>query len=88
VFPHAYVKFYLDAGAPIRARRRAAQLRDAGREADERKILEQIIYRDQRDTTRADGPLVCPDDAIRTDTSQMSLDQVVEALLQYVREKG
>lgn len=80
VFPGAAVKFYLDAAAEERARRRAEQLRQAGKDADEQKILEQIIYRDQRDRTRADGPLICPDDAIVIDSSHMSLDQVVDAL--------
>ena len=80
VFPHATVKFYLDASAEVRAKRRADQLRAAGRQADEQKILNQIIHRDQRDTKREDGPLMCPDDAIRIDTSGMTLQEVVDTL--------
>ncbi|QNN24776.1 (d)CMP kinase [Planctomycetales bacterium ZRK34] len=86
VFPDATVKFYLDAAADVRARRRADQLRAAGRAADERKILEQIRYRDQRDSSRSDGPLICPDNAQRIDTSDMSFDEVVELLTHRVRE--
>lgn len=86
VFPEATVKFYLDASAEVRARRRAEQLRAAGREVDEQKILSQIIYRDQRDTTRSDGPLICPEDAIRIDTSEMTLEQVVETLVERARQ--
>lgn len=86
VFPSATVKFYLDASAEVRARRRTDQLRAAGRPADERKILEQIRYRDQRDATRSDGPLICPDDAQRIDSSDMSLDAVVKLLTSRVRE--
>jgi len=86
VFKDATVKFYLDASAEVRARRRADQLREAGRPADERKILEQIRYRDERDTTRSDGPLICPDDAQRIDTSDMTLDEVVDELTARVRQ--
>lgn len=87
VFPDAVVKFYLDASAEVRARRRAEQLRAAGRDADEHKILQQIVYRDQRDSTRSDGPLICPGDAIRIDSSGMSLDDVVQVLVQRSRDR-
>ncbi|MEX0742314.1 MAG: (d)CMP kinase [Phycisphaeraceae bacterium] len=86
VFPNATVKFYVDASPQIRAKRRADQLREAGREVDEKKILSQIIYRDERDTTRSDGPLICPDDAIYIDTSAMSLEQVVQTLADHARK--
>lgn len=87
VFPDAVVKFYLDASPRVRARRRAEQMRAAGRQADEEKIYHQLVYRDQRDASRSDGPLICPEDAIRIDTSDMSLEQVVEALAQHVEAK-
>lgn len=80
VFPDAPVKFYLDASPQVRARRRAEQLRAAGYDADEAVILEQIRQRDHRDSTRRDGPLIQPDDAIVMDSSDMTLDRVVEAL--------
>jgi cytidylate kinase len=80
VFRDATVKFYLDASPQVRARRRAEQLQAAGREADEEKILQQILYRDERDSTRRDGPLICPEDAVRIDTSGMTLDDVVAEL--------
>lgn len=85
VFPDAQVKFYLDARPGVRARRRADQLAAAGKPADPDQIVAQILRRDHRDVHRADGPLICPDDAIRVDTSEMSLDQVVEHLEQRVR---
>lgn len=85
VFRDATVKFYLDASPEVRARRRARQLREAGKEADEQKILEQIVYRDQRDKSRSDGPLICPDDAICIDSSGMTLDEVIDDLYQRVR---
>ncbi len=86
VFPKAAVKFYLDANPRVRAARRAAQLRESGRPADEEKILQQITRRDHRDANRTDGPLICPDDAIKADTSDLPLDRVVDLLEQKVRQ--
>lgn len=86
VFPDAQVKFYLDARADVRARRRAEQLREAGVPADEREILEEIVDRDRRDMTRDQGRLFCPPDAIRMDTSDLSKSQVIENLARLIRE--
>lgn len=86
VFPDADVKFYLDARPQVRARRRAAQIREAGRHVDLEALRDQIIDRDRRDAARTDGPLICPDDAQRIDTSDMTLDDVVELLEQRVKE--
>lgn len=80
VFPDAQVKFFLDAAPPVRARRRVEQLRQLGREADESDILQGILSRDHKDANRADGPLICPQDAQRIDTSAMTLEQVVDRL--------
>lgn len=85
VFPDADLKFYLDAAPQIRARRRAEQLRAEGRPADEASLLVEIIERDRSDSSRKDGPLVCPDDAIVIDTSGLSLDQVIDRLEDEVR---
>ena len=86
-FHQAAVKFYLDANPQIRATRRAGQLRQAGKPADEAKILQGITQRDHRDTHRQDGPLICPDDAVRIDTSNMTLEQVVDLLEEAVRQR-
>lgn len=85
VFKDACVKFYLDAGARIRAQRRAQQLRQIGREADVDTIEVEIRERDRRDSTRAVGPLVCPEDAVVVDTSHLRQDQVVDELERLVR---
>lgn len=79
-FPHAAVKFFLDADPAVRASRRAAQLREAGHDINDEELLASIIERDRIDSTRADGPLVCPDDAIRVDTSELDIEGVVETL--------
>lgn len=84
VFPDAEVKFYLDASAAVRARRRAAQLHENGRFVDVEALRRQIMDRDHRDSTRKDGPLICPEDAQQIDTSDMTLDQVIEELVRRV----
>lgn len=80
VFPEAPVKFFLEARPEIRAERRADQLRAAGKPADRDALLEEIRERDRLDSSRPDGPLVCPQGAERFDTSDLSLDDVVDAL--------
>ncbi len=89
VFPDANVKFYLDASAEVRAKRRFEQLVAAGSirgEASElASLLKEIVARDLSDSTRRDGPLMCPEDAIRIDTSSLTFDQVVSALEEQVR---
>ena len=85
-FPHAQVKFYLDADPPERARRRREQLREGGGEADLVAVLADIVRRDELDRTRSDGPLRCPADAIVVDTTFLSQDEVVAELERLVRE--
>ncbi len=87
VFPDAQTKFYLDASATVRALRRAEQDRAAGRHADVEAIRRDILDRDHKDATRATAPLICPDDAIRIDTSDMTLDQVVDTLEACVQDR-
>ena len=86
VFPGAQVKFYMDADPRVRAQRRVDQLHAAGRSASPHHILSQILERDRRDAGRRDGPLICPEDAQRIDTSHMTLDAVVDLLETRVRE--
>ena len=85
VFPDAQVRLYLDAHPEVRARRRVEQMRAQGRPADYEAVLRAIQQRDHLDETRSDGPLVCPQGAIRVDTSGLSLDQVVSELERIVR---
>ncbi|MFT5424101.1 MAG: cytidylate kinase [Phycisphaerales bacterium] len=86
-FPDAPVKFYLDAEAKVRASRRIEQLQIDGHEVDSDSMLERILNRDKLDSTRADGPLICPDDAVRLDTSRLTIDQVVDTLEAEVRAR-
>jgi cytidylate kinase len=88
VFPDADVKIYLDASPRVRAQRRAAQStpdaapQDAAAAVD--RIEQEIAERDQRDMSRAVGPLVCPKNAVRFDTSKLSRAEVVAGLFEIV----
>ncbi|RUM47915.1 MAG: (d)CMP kinase [Desulfocapsa sp.] len=81
VFPAALWKFYLDAAPEERMRRRAAQLREVGKEVDEKELLEMIIKRDRNDQNRSIAPLCKAEDAISIDTSSLSIDEVVQEML-------
>jgi len=85
VFPHAEFKFYLDAEPEERARRRIAQLAAKGIAADTGEILGQILQRDRRDQTRTVGPLARSKDARTIDTTDLTLEQVVDKMLDIIR---
>ena len=80
VFPDAGMKFFLDAEPETRAHRRAEQLHQMGKPADEKRILGALLKRDRRDANREDGPLICPKDAFQVDTTDLELEQVVDLL--------
>lgn len=80
VFPDALVKFFLDADLKVRAERRADQLRAAGYPVEADELMADLARRDEADRNRDEGPLICPDDAITVDTSELSFDQVVDRL--------
>jgi len=91
VFPDADIKFYLDASAEVRAKRRFEQLVASGAirgdAAELATLHSEIVARDLSDSTRRDGPLTCPEDAVRIDTSTLTFDQVVDALEEHVRSR-
>lgn len=86
-FPDAAVKIYLTADATERARRRMAELNAAGVEADLEGIRREIESRDRSDENRAVGPLQPAADAVTVDTTDLSIEQVVERLSQIVEER-
>ena len=88
VFPDADVKFYLDASAAERAKRRVKQLEELGQKADYNAVLQKIEERDYRDSHRAASPLKPADDAIYVDTSTLNLTQVIEAVLEKIKRHG
>ena len=88
VFPDAELKFYLDATPQERARRRVAQLRARGEIVDHQEVLSEIVSRDQRDSSRAVGPLSVPKDAEVIDTTAVSQEEVIERIVARARERA
>ncbi len=85
VFPNAELKIFLVASIEARAKRRTMELKQKGIEADEKEIREQIIYRDNYDSTRAHSPLYKALDAIEIDTSELSILEQAELILNYAK---
>jgi cytidylate kinase len=77
VFPHAAVKFYLDAPQAVREQRRTAQLLARGAEADGSTIRAEVGERDRSDSQRTASPLRRADDAHVIDTSTMGRDEMI-----------
>ena len=84
-FPDAEFKFYLDATPDERARRRIVQLRSRGEMHNFNEILNEIRERDERDSSRAVGPLSVPTGAIVIDTTSLSQQQVADRIELTVR---
>ncbi len=85
VFPGAWKKFYLDASEEGRARRRYRQLREMGMEIAMEEALRDVRVRDEKDSSRDLAPLKRADDAIYVDTSEMSLEEVLERMMEMIR---
>ena len=88
VFPTAQLKIFLEASAQERAQRRYKQLKNKGLSVSLRGLLEQIQERDARDRGRAIAPLKPADDAIIIDSTQMSIQIVLQQVLQTAAERG
>jgi cytidylate kinase len=84
-FPDADIKFYLEADLAERARRRQAELRSQGDNQSLEEIREAIEDRDKSDKNRTVGPLIPAEDAVIVDTTDLSIEGVVEKLLSYVK---
>lgn len=82
VFPDATVKLYVTASPRVRAERRVAEI---GGDVDE--VESSIIERDRKDSSRADSPLTETSDAVVVDTSEMTIDEVVDLVVAHVLER-
>ena len=85
-FCDADVKFYLTADSAERARRRQADLQAQGNNESLEQIQKAIEERDKSDENRTIGPLRPAEDAIVVDTTGLGIEEVVEKLLDYVKE--
>lgn len=87
VLPDADAKIYLTASAEIRAQRRLAEIEQKGQKAKYETVLADIINRDRQDMTRQIAPLKQAKDAILVDTSNLNLEQAVQAVRSVIVEK-
>ena len=87
VFPTAALKIYLTASPEARAERRHRQNIAAGRESVLDEVLESVNRRDHLDSTRTISPLRPADDAVLVDTSDMTLDEVLDRLAELVEDR-
>ena len=87
VLPNAKVKIYLTASVEERARRRYLEYEAAGQNPDMDTIRKEIEERDYRDMHRDISPLVCAEDAVVVDSSDMSIDEVCERIFSIIDER-
>ncbi len=88
VLPGAKTKIYLTANSHVRALRRFKELKEKGQMCNLEEIEQDIIERDHRDMNRDIAPLKQAEDAVFLDSSDMTIDQVVDAILMTAKERG
>ena len=88
VFPGAALKVFLTAEPEVRARRRFEELARRGVVANLEEVLEEQRERDRRDSTRPDSPLRPADAAVIVDTSRLTLQEVVDAVVALLPQPG
>jgi len=87
VFPDAEIKFYLDAKAEERGKRRFRELMEKGVKVNFGETLEEVQKRDHNDMSRDLSPLKKAEDAIFIDSTEHTVDEIVEAMVRVVQEK-
>ena len=86
VFPNADYKFYLDATVEERAKRRFLQNQELGIESNMDEIIENIKFRDYNDMHKPVGALVRTDEQIYIDSTNMTIDEVVNTIINYIQK--
>ncbi|MEA3489492.1 MAG: (d)CMP kinase [Candidatus Omnitrophota bacterium] len=86
VLPRARYKFYLDASFEERVHRRLAELRAKGHPVTRAEVVDDLKQRDHTDKTRKAGPLKKARDAVFIDTTDLSIEQVVMKIVQYIKK--
>lgn len=86
VFPDATYKFYLDADIEERCQRRIRELKAQGKVFDEEALKKDLRERDQKDLSRAVGPLKKASDMIVIDSTGLSVEQTAEKILEYIKK--
>lgn len=88
VLPDAHTKIYLTASAAERARRRYQEQKERGVECDIQEIEQDIIARDQQDMNREVSPLTQAEDAVLVDSSDMTIRQVVDRIIEIYHQNN
>ena len=88
VFLQADLKIYLDASASERAKRRMEELKGEGVNTSLSEQLAALAERDRMDSQREDSPLRKAEDAILIDTTSLSIEEEVEAVLDLIKRRG
>ena len=87
VLPDAGLKIFLTASSEARAKRRLLELEQKGEKVSFEEVLRDMIERDRNDSTRAAAPLKQAEDALLVDTTELDLDQSIEAVCKLIRER-
>lgn len=87
VFPNANVKIYLDASPEERAKRRVKQNQEKGMISSYEEVLKNIMDRDERDSNREVAPLKQAEDAIYIDSTNLTIEEVVEKIVELIKKK-
>ena len=87
VLKDAELKIFLTASNEVRVKRRVKQLLEKGEKIDEKEVLKNIVDRDRRDSERKNTPLIKVEDAIEIDTSNLTLEQVIDKIITLAKEK-
>jgi cytidylate kinase len=84
VLPYADYKFFITADVNTRAKRRLEELEDSSVELDQ--LIEEMTIRDNRDSTRAHTPLKMAQDAVLIDTSNLTIENIIEKMLKIIKK--
>ncbi|WP_165485066.1 (d)CMP kinase [Legionella rowbothamii] len=87
VFPDAVLKIFLYADEQERANRRYLQLKEKGNNVSLAQVVEELVKRDTRDTARTHAPLKPADDAVKIDTTRLTIVQVFNTVLKLIEER-
>jgi cytidylate kinase len=85
VFPDATIKFFLDAAPTVRGQRRLQEMQQGGNSVTLGQVVEAMERRDSQDRARAAAPLVQSPDAQTIDTTDLTVDEVVQTMLSEIR---
>ena len=87
VFPNAELKFFMDADAEERGKRRYVELKGKNQDVDLENIIAEIKQRDHEDRTRAISPLCPAEDAIKIDTTKFAIEEVIDKVMEQINLK-